>query len=217
MPETRDSTVELLRRWHAGDRAALEILLARHIEPLHRHVEAHLRRDFGQLRREVDSMDLVQSAALRVLEYTPPFIPASGRQFQQLLRKIVLNELLSQLRAPRNRHRAPSTDTFGASVLDLRAPAQGAAGPDLAAQRAEQQQLARAWTRLGLEFLDDEADRRLMLMAAVEERGWEDIGAELGISPNAARMRFQRLLPRVANRIRMLQEGRVEEMLDPDS
>jgi len=101
MPERDTQTVELLQRWHGGDRQALEELLARHLEPLHRHVRAKLDRELSHLRRDQDSMDLVQAAAVRVLEYAPAFIPRDGQQFQRLLCKIVLNDILNQLRSPR--------------------------------------------------------------------------------------------------------------------
>ena len=74
----------------------------------------------------------------------------------------------------------------------------------------------RAWARMALEFLDDESDRRLLLMAAVEELGWKEIGAELGLVPHTARMRYERLLPRLATYIRSLQQGRVDDLLGED-
>ena len=37
-----------------------------------------------------------------------------------------------------------------------------------------------------------------------------------GLAPDAARMRFNRLLPKLANHIRMLGEGRLDELLASD-
>jgi RNA polymerase sigma factor (sigma-70 family) len=217
MPETESDTVELLRRWHAGERAALEALLARHIGPLHQFVRTQLAGDLRRLRNEADSMDMVQAAAVRVLEYTPAFIPENGRQFHRLLRKIVVNDLRNRLRAPRVVRREPGPDPgrdpFGDSVLDLRSTAPSSWLPDRAADAAERRIETRAWARLALEFLPDELDRRLVLLAAVEEWSWKEIGAELGWSQDAARMRFQRLLPKLANQIRVLSEGRIDELL----
>jgi len=205
--------VELLQRWHGGDRQALEELLARHLEPLHRHVRAKLDRELSHLRRDQDSMDLVQAAAVRVLEYAPAFIPRDGQQFQRLLCKIVLNDILNQLRSPRLKRRETDRSRYGDSVLDLRANTASSLLPDRVAEEAEQAELARAWTRMALEFLPEERDRRLVLLAAVEERAWEDIGTELGLSPDAARVRYHRLLPKLANHVRVLKEGRVEALL----
>ncbi len=215
MPETQeDETLELLRRWNAGDRKALEALLARHLGALHKYIRAKLDRELRPLRRDQDSTDLVHMAAARVLEYTPAFIPENGRQFHRLLRKIVLNDLLNQLRSPRFALRQRSRDRFGDSVLDLRANPLSSMQPDREAERAEHQSEARAWARMALEFLVDEQDRRLVLLAAVEECSWKDIGEELGLSADAARMRYHRLLPKLANHIRVLREGRVDELLE---
>ncbi len=213
MRERDAQTVELLQRWHGGDRPALEELLARHLDPLHRHVRAKLDRELGHLRRDQDSMDLVQAAAIRVLEYTPAFIPRDGAQFQKLLQKIVLNDVLNQLRSPRLKRRETDRSRYGDSVLDLRTNSQSSVTPDLGAEKIERAELTRAWARMALEFLSDEQDRRLVLLAAVEERSWEEIGQELGLGPDAARMRYRRLLPKIANHVRLLKEGRVEALL----
>lgn len=213
MLDRDEQTVALLQRWHGGDRPALEALLARHLDPLHRHVRAKLDRELGHLRRDQDSMDLVQAAAIRVLEYTPAFIPRDGAQFQKLLQKIVLNDVLNQLRSPRLKRRETDRSRYGDSVLDLRMNSHSSVLPDQAAEKAERAELTRAWARMALEFLPDERDRRLVLLAAVEERGWEDIGEELDLSPDAARMRYHRLLPKLANHVRVLKEGRVEALL----
>lgn len=217
MTDDRDETVELLQRWHAGDRGALSQLLAQHLPDLHRHVHSKLDRELRSLRREADSMDLVQAAALRVMDYLPPFAPRDGAQFQALLRRIVLNETRNELRSPNVLQREPSRDQYADSVLDLKPSPSSSIQPDRAAEKVENRAEARAWARLALEFLASESDRRLVLLAAVEEQGWNQIGLELGLSPDAARMRFQRLLPRMANHVRKLREGRVEELSLDDS
>lgn len=212
----QSDTVELLRRWHAGDRGALGTLLARHLESLHRFVRAELGRELRQLRRDGDSMDIVQTAAARVLGYVPAFIPENGRQFHRLLRRIVVNDILNRLRSPSLGRREPSRAGFGDSVLDLRSPSQGSNGPVRAVLTSERLGEMRAWARMALEFLPDPVERRLVLLAAVEEWSWKEIGDDLELAPDAARMRFQRLLPRLANHVRLLGEGRLDELLGSD-
>lgn len=214
MPDAQDETLELLRRWNEGDRKALQSLLARHIEPLHQYVRAKLDGELRVLRRDQDTTDIVNMAAERVLAYTPAFIPANGRQFQRLLQRIVLNDLVNQLRSPRTAMRARGREHFGDSVLDLRLGSRAADEPEAAAELAERQVEARAWARLALEFLADEQDRQLVLLAAMDERSWPEIGAELGLSADAARMRYRRLLPKLANHIRVLRAGRVDDLLE---
>lgn len=212
----QSDTVELLRRWHAGDRDALGMLLARHLKSLHQFVRAEMGSELRQLRRDGDSMDIVQAAAARVLRYVPTFIPENGRQFHRLLRRIVVNDILNRLRSPNVGRREPSRESFGDSVLDLRRPRHASNGPVRAMLTSERLEELRAWARVALEFLPDPLERRLMLLAAVEEWSWKEIGDDLDLAPDAARMRFHRLLPKLANHIRWLGEGRLDELLGSD-
>jgi DNA-directed RNA polymerase specialized sigma24 family protein len=77
----------------------------------------------------------------------------------------------------------------------------------LAAQEAEEH----AWARLALEFLPD-PERRLVLLRVVDQASWEEIAVELGLSADAARMRLKRLIPELANVIRRLREGQIDEL-----
>ena len=65
--------------------------------------------------------------------------------------------------------------------------------------------------RLALEFLDEE-DRRIIVLRRVEERGFKENGEELGIDPNTARMRLQRALPKLAERITALRRGKLDSL-----
>jgi hypothetical protein len=66
------------------------------------------------------------------------------------------------------------------------------------------------------QFLDDE-DRTLVQLRAVDELDWPAIGLAVGLAPDAARMRYQRLLPRLANYVRKLREGKIDELLVEES
>ncbi len=213
-PAPRESTVELLRRWYQGDRAALEELLTRHLDALHAYVRSKLDREFRGLRREEDSMDLVQGTFLRMLDYLPPTIPDNGAQFLRLMCKIVLNRLRNDVSSPATARRNTTRASFGDSVVDLRAGSRASPPPDLAAASAERQAEVRAYARIALEFLKDEQDRELVRLREIEEYSWDEIGQELGLSPDAARMRYPRLMAKVANHIRVLREGRVDDLLD---
>src|SRR6185436_10702604 len=118
MTETKDDTVALLRRWHDGDRVALSQLLDRYLPRLHRFASSRLRGEFARLRREQDSLDLVQDSAAKALEYVPRFVPRDAEQFFGLLSTFVLNHLRNRLRSPGMR--AEGRTSFGDSMLDLR-------------------------------------------------------------------------------------------------
>jgi RNA polymerase sigma factor (sigma-70 family) len=205
LTESSDQTVELLRRWHQGEREALHVLLKRFLPRLHQFASAKLRTEFSQVQGEQDSVDLVQAAAAKALEYVPRFVPRDDEQFFGLLCTFVLNHLRNRLRSP---GRSEKKSDFGDSVLDLRACDRSAERPPRAAQDAEE----RAWARFALEFLP-EAERRLVLLRVVDQAPWETVAAELGITQDAARMRFNRLIPELANLIRRLREGHVDDLL----
>ena len=206
--DTTGETVELLQRWHGGEREALHTLLKRFLPRLQRFASSKLRGEFPQLAREQDSLDLVQTSAAKALEYVPRFVPRDDEQFFGLLCTFVLNHLRNRLRAPGRQGAAERKPDFGDSVLDLRPCDRTSERPSLAAQEAEE----RAWARFALEFLPD-PERRLVCLRVVDQASWEEIAAELQMTPDAARMRFNRLIPELANLIRRLREGQVDDLL----
>jgi RNA polymerase sigma-70 factor (ECF subfamily) len=206
---TTGETVELLRRWHGGEKEALHVLLKRFLPRLHQFASSKLRSEFSQLQREQDSLDLVQTSAAKALEYVPPFVPRDDEQFFGLLCTFVMNHLRNRLRSP-GRGEAERKGEFGDSVLDLRPSERSSEYPSQVVQEAEE----RAWARFALEFLPD-LDRRLVLLRVVEQASWEEVASDLQVTPDAARMRFNRLMPELANMIRRLREGHVDDLLSP--
>jgi RNA polymerase sigma factor (sigma-70 family) len=202
-------TVSLLRLWHTGDESALHTLLEQHLPDLHRFARQVLDRDYPVLRGEQESLDLVQTAMAKVLAYLPRFVPRDGDQFRALLRTFVRNDLRNQLRSPRWRNARRRNESHD-SILDL-GPAPSTEMPSRMIEKAEQ----RAWVRLGLEFLEREDDRLLLYLHVVEQAPWDEIARELELgSPDAARMRYRRSVqPRLANVLRLLRTGMVDELL----
>mgnify|MGYP001464888312 CR=1 FL=1 len=209
MPENADQTVELLQRWHANDSTALAKLLENHLPLLRDYVRSRLHPLTQRLSRELDASDVVQTTAVQLLQYTPKFRPRDGAQFQALLRTFVENALRNELRAPRHRRRDGATSQFSAHVVDMRGSSDSSGRPDRAAEKAEDRALA--W--LALQFLEDDDDRELVELVAVDECGWAEVGARFNLAPDAARMRYKRVLPRLANYMRRLREGGVDELL----
>jgi len=208
MGETTGETVELLQRWHGGEKEALHVLLKRFLPRLHQFARGKLRSEFSQLQREQDSLDLVQTSAVKALEYVPPFVPRDDEQFFGLLCTFMLNHLRNRLRSPGRQGERKAE--FGDSVLDLRPCERSSEYPSQAVAEAEE----RAWVRFALEFLPD-LERRLVLLRVVEQASWEEVASDLEIAPDAARMRFNRLMPELANLIRRLREGHVDDLLSP--
>ena len=85
--EPEDRTVELLRRWHAGDRAALDELVAETLPCLQSAVRPFLS---TQTRRTQESIDFAQSAVVRFLLHGPRFLPKDRAQFHAFLKRIAV-------------------------------------------------------------------------------------------------------------------------------
>lgn len=204
-----DPTVQLLQRWHAGDREALAELM--------QETQTWLRAAIGssldkRIRRVEDSADFAQSAILRFLTTGPRFLPANQGQFRALMKRIALNEIIDKqrrLRSAGQGSQSADRSHYGDTVLRLAGPDKSAAQP----ARIVAQDEERAWVRLATELLD-EPERQLLYAREVDCRDWADIARELGYdSGDAARMACNRMLPKVASLVRKLQHGRLPEIL----
>lgn len=201
-------TLELLERWHAGDRAALDALIQRDLP----WVEAHVRRRLGKLlRAKAETQDYVQQALVEFLEYGPRFVIANRRHFRALLARIAENVLrgahdhfTAQRRAAaRERPLAPD------SVLVLDPSLRQGERPSEAAEAAEWRDVV----RLALELLEPQ-DRDLILWRDWEGEPFARIGERLGVSADAARMRYYPALARLGAAVTCIREGRLGELLE---
>src|SRR5687768_9998410 len=89
-PDETDTTLELLRRWHRGDRGALDALLQRDIDWIRQRVRARLG---AGLRARGDTDDFLQEAVVEVLRYAPKFLVGDAGAFRGLMAQIVENTL----------------------------------------------------------------------------------------------------------------------------
>lgn len=196
-----DETRVLLQRWHAGDRAAIDVLVARDLGWIREFVRGRLG---PLLRARGETMDYVQDAIVDVLRYVPPFVTSDRARFRALLARILENHLrdahdhhAAARRAPERERPLPSE-----SVLDLDGGRRPATAPGSAAERSEE----RAWVRLALELLEPE-DREVILLRQWHELEFGAIAQRLGVSEDGARMRFHRALPRLAQKLERLRRG----------
>ena len=195
------STVELLRRWHAGAPGALEALVAAQLPWLHQLAERRLG-DF--LRQRGEASDYLHDALLEFLRDAPRFAVRDEAQLRSLLARVLENTLRDKhewFRAKR-RFLAAAVPMPNDSVLDLHSGAVQSNTPSREASRAE----TRAWVRLALELLDPE-DRQVLVMRDYEDRSFVDIGREVNASPDAVRMRWQRAVARLAVELTRLRNG----------
>jgi DNA-directed RNA polymerase specialized sigma24 family protein len=203
--EPADETIELLQRWHGGDAAAL----AKLVERDRTWVEQQVRRRRGEpLRRHGETVDDVQDLMVRALQYAPRFVCANRRQFRGLLVRMIGNVLADKARRLDRREPPLSLAAASQSRLHLDPSLTSATGPCEAAARNEDL----AWMQLGMDFLDA-ADRDLVRQRQFLERGFAEIAADLGATPDGVRMRFQRALLRLAGIVQRLQGGQLDALL----
>ncbi len=207
MDPSPTSTRDLLTRMHGGDEDALRDLVARHLPWIRACVHERLGR---KLRQRAETQDFVHEAVVEVLRHGPRFTVSSDEHFRALLGRIVENVLRGKHRrwAAERRDAAQERPLPTESVLDLdprRAPATTASA---AVDRRERE----AWLRLGMELLRPE-DREVVELRQ-EGLPFEEVGAELGVAANAARMRFDRALARLGALVVRLRVEGLEAVLE---
>lgn len=201
MGQLTDTTPLLLERWHRGDDQALAALVELHLPWLREHVQ---RRLGPFLRRHGEAEDYLQDAVLDFLRDAPRFQVRDGAQLRGLLARVVENTLRDKndwFRAKR-RDLARAATVPSDSVLALDPALQRSTTPSRDATRNE----IRDWVRLGLELLEAE-ERKVILAREYEDRSFVEIGAELGMTANAARMRWVRAVARLAEVMQQLKNG----------
>lgn len=195
---------ELLQRWHAGDAAAVSALIESQLPWLKDHVE---RRLGAFLRGRAEATDYLHDALLDFLCYGPRFQVRDEAQLRALLARVIENTLRDKndwFRAKR-RNLAQLVQVPADSVLDLQSGVAVSSTPSRQVGREE----GRAWVRLALELLDPE-DRKIILGRDYEGRSFVEIGAELGLTADAVRMRWTRAVGRLAQTMVQLRAGQTD-------
>lgn len=185
----------------------MDRLLARDLEWVRRYVA---RRMGELLRAKAEAEDYVQEAMVQAMEYTPRFLISDREQFRALLAKITENVLRDRIVY----HRAQKRDVAmerplpGDSALALDPPAGEVTRPSVALDRKTE----KTWVRLAIELLDEE-ERELIRMREWDKHSFAEIADLLGTSEDAARMRFRRILPKLARNVVRLREGGLSDVL----
>lgn len=175
-------TGQLLQRAKAGDRAALEALMARYRPRLVRWASGRLP---AYARSLMDTADLVQETLLRAIEGLDHLEVGPPGQFQAYVRQAVLNRIRDQVRWARRR---PGKDEELEDLEDATpSPLESAIGAEVL-ERYEG----------ALERLSD-GERHLIHFRIELDFSYEEIAAIMErSSPDAARMAVQRAVRRLA-------------------
>ncbi len=196
------STNVLLQQLNAGDDRALAELYSRYVSRVLACVRARLG---GELRRRVESWDIVQDAMLASLKNVRTFEFPNDGAFLNWWSKIVENRIRDQLdfhHAARRDHRREvrveggETTSAGMSILaerKLPTPSQ------LLILSEQFGLLERALDRL------PEETRELIVAIKLEGRSYQDLAQEQGKSPDAIRMQVNRALVALTSAYRELE------------
>ncbi|MFH2000889.1 MAG: sigma-70 family RNA polymerase sigma factor [Planctomycetota bacterium] len=204
-------TSMLLNQWHAGDPAGLQGLLEAHLPWLRSYAHTRL----GHvLRSKAETQDYVQDAVLEFLLYAPRVHISDKDHFRALLVRILENVMCSKYDwfTAKRRWVAKERPIPSDTVLRLDPPEGGTKTPSRALQQSEEE----AWVRLGLELLDS-GGRELLILRQWEKMSFAQIGRQLGITEDAARMRHNSAMGRLGEKIWLLREGRLPQALEKDS
>lgn len=208
-PAPRDTTLLLLTRLHRGDRAAIGELMRRDLAWMQSYVHARLH---GVVQQRADTNDIVNDVFARLLERGPRFVVQSRELFRRLMGRILTNAIVSIARRYGAQARAAARERPIAadSVLYLQPDLPHTAVASPAQQAAEAEETA--WVRLAMELLSP-LDREVL-----ELRGhgvkFAEIGQRVGLTEDAARIRFGRAVPRLRACVDRIRCGQVHDLLD---
>jgi RNA polymerase sigma-70 factor, ECF subfamily len=196
-----DPTRGLMDRWNAGDETALEQLLQLHGDWLRHHVRVRLG---PAMRSRLESMDIVQDTLLEFFKSGPRFIVENAAQFRGLMSTVIENRIRDRRDWFSAQCRAMQREERHGSIADLSVGGHSRSQPDTKAAQNEWE----AFVRLAVMLLDPD-DRDIIVLRQWQDLQFDEIGKKLGIEPDAARMRFNRALPRLAARVDELRRGKV--------
>ncbi|MCB9871385.1 MAG: sigma-70 family RNA polymerase sigma factor [Planctomycetes bacterium] len=204
------ATASLLSRAREGDDDALHALIETHIDWLAERVH---RRLGGLARRNADTGDIVHDVLVRILTSQTPLRFTGQEQFRTYLEQVIVNTLRSTAgrhkRACRDvaREQAGWTESLFAAEDSL--PVASVTRPEERAARAEDSE----WLLAALDLLEGH-DQDLVWLRARDGLPFRDIANRLGLSEDAARMRFSRILRKLYRNLKQLRSGRLTAVLE---
>jgi RNA polymerase sigma-70 factor, ECF subfamily len=190
-PESAE-TQELLVQAQAGQRAAVDRLLARHRDYLHRFVEFRLD---PKLAARVDPSDVVQEAQLEATRRLDDFLRQRPMPFRLWLRQIAYDRLVMLRRfhvrsARRTVDREVALSEQSSLLLAGRLLVNSTASKHLA-RRELAAEIRKAMAQVPVQ------DREVLLMRTFEGLSFDEVAWLLDIDPAAARKRHGRALLRL--------------------
>src|SRR3954453_2789735 len=187
----QEKTVELLAGARQGDSDAVNRLMDRHRDSLHRMVRCRLNQGVA---RRVDASDIVQDALLTASRRLAEYLQSPKIPFHAWVRQIARDRLADvyrrELADKRNVGREQGTPAVGRSSLD---PVGQASDHQLTPAAALLRKEFAERFNAAVDQLDDD-DREIILMRHSEQLSNSQAAEVLGLSEPAAGMRYLRAL-----------------------
>ncbi len=163
------------------------------------------------LRTKTESGDIVQDALVQFLKYGPRIRLNSDMQMRSLLARIVENVIRDKYDwfTARRRALARERPLPSETVLYLSSNQDRVETPSQVVQKNEQE----AWVRLGLELLDPD-QRRTLILRDWEQLPYNEIGRRMGVSEHTARRRYVRSLTLLMDVVQDLRSGQIDKALE---
>lgn len=193
MPETLATQVLIEQAQH-GNQSALNRLLDRYQTRILTAVRIRLG---ANLRRKIESWDIVQDVLIDALRKVPSFEFRTEGAFLKYLNQVVANRIRDEAdrwgAQKRDMNREISLDekrSVGAGIpLDTPGDRAAASPSEIVSRREELTRLERALDRLGEESGDH---RDLIVAVKIEGQTYREIAEETGTTEDAVRMRLKR-------------------------
>ena len=199
-----------LQQWHEGNQDGLNALLERHLPWIKGQVRKRLT---PPLRNKAETVDYIQDVVVQFLHYAPKFTVSKDAQFRALLLRVVENTLMNKYEwyTARRRQMARERPLPSDTVLSLDPPERSFRTPSQSVARHEEE----AWIRLAMEFLETD-DREIIVLREWDKLPYAEIGARLDITANTARMRHDRAVIRLSEKVWDLRSGKLDRFLEID-
>lgn len=198
MSEQPEPAVALLQRARGGDRTAIHALIERNLGWLREQVRRRLR---ASLRRDLDSADLLQDVVVSLLGANEAAPVRDEDHFRALLVRVVEADVNDRLRwqgrARRDHRRESPMPVEGGTRDDV--PLESVTRPSQHVDRNDRI----AWVRVAMLRLPPD-DQLLLQRRIWQQQPFAQIAAECAISEDAARMRVNRALARLAQAVAAL-------------
>lgn len=201
-----ENTAELLKNVKDGDSQAVERLLARHRDSLHRMIQMRLDQ---RIKQRIDVSDVVQDVLIEANRRLRDYLEHPVMAFHLWIRQIAKDRLIDAHRrhrvsAKRSIDREQGMGVHGAIDQSSFELVGQLIDPQMTPAAAANQRELAAHVEAAIARLGD-TDREIILMRHYEQLNNSEIASTLGLSEPAASMRYLRAI------------RRLRELLDKDA